>query len=136
MNRYPAITAAEYAWYADMCRMRGLFLPIRTTSEANAHEHWRVRQKRAKAQRQAAMIGVLTAWHRLALTLPAIVTMTRYGRRELDSDNLAGSFKHIRDGIADAFGVDDRDQRYTWVVRQERSKHYGIRIEIDTDRPF
>lgn len=107
----------------------GVFVPLRTVSEANAHEHWRVRQRRAKRQRNAATLFVRVGYDRL--TLPATIRLTRYGKGQLDDDNLAGSFKHIRDGIADAFGVDDRDKRYTWVYRQERSKFYGVRIEIE-----
>lgn len=108
---------------------------LKTVSESNAHEHWRARQKRAKAQRASAR------WHTLAEflkqlggdyapLLPATVTLTRLGPRKLDSDNAAGAMKHVRDGIADAIGVDDGDERYDWQYKQEKSKTYGVRIEI------
>lgn len=100
-------------------------IPVRTVSEANAHEHWRPRQKRAKQQRGVALMYA----HDLP-PLPAIVMMTRLAPNELDSDNLAGSMKHVRDGIADAYEVDDGDKRYDWRYAQEKSKEYGVRIEI------
>ena len=58
------------------------------------------------------------------------IELTRLAPRRLDSDNLAGSCKHIRDGIADWFGVDDGDARYQWAYAQEKSKEYGVRVTI------
>lgn len=119
--------------------MISLTIPLRTVSEANAHTHWRTRQKRAKGQRTAAGLVVaaasadftvrdLNALRKRQLT----VTLTRIAPRALDSDNLAGSQKHVRDGVADALGIDDRDPRVTWAYAQEKGKpgFYGVRIEI------
>lgn len=64
--------------------------------------------------------------------MPATVTITRIGKRKLDSDNLAISAKHVRDGIADAYGVDDGSDLYTWNYAQEIGKDYAVRIEIRT----
>jgi len=111
-------------------------IPIKTVSEANAHEHWRVRQKRAKAQRASACVHCLGhVFRAYGSILPATVTLTRLGPRTLDSDNCAGAMKHIRDGVADAIGVDDGDERYDWQYRQEKSKTYGVRIEIHPTHP-
>ncbi len=110
-----------------------LTLPIRLVSEANAHEHWRNRQKRAKAQRTSAWAHVRSQLaYPNVVALPAVVEITRIAPRALDSDNAVGSAKHIRDGIAEALGLDDRDPRVTWVVHQERGapRYYGVRIEI------
>ena len=65
------------------------------------------------------------------MRLPCTVTITRLGPRKLDSDNLATSAKGLRDGIADKLGVDDGDERITWCYAQEKSKTYGVRIEIE-----
>jgi len=113
-------------------------IPIRTVSEANAHEHWRVRQKRAKAQRELAGFACLaraSAMHRAGRAMVSgglIVNLTRIAPRPLDSDNNVGSGKHLRDGIADALGIDDRDPRVTWEYAQERGGVgvYGVRVEI------
>ena len=65
-------------------------------------------------------------------TLPATIKLTRLGQQKLDSDNLAGAMKAVRDGIADYFGVDDGDKRYTWVYSQQIAKRpaYGVVAEI------
>jgi len=117
--------------------------PIKTVSEANAHEHWRARQKRAKSQRSDALL-IATVYARKAgvmvcsgdeyrLAGPMLVTLTRIAPRALDSDNLAGSAKHVRDGIADALGIDDRDERVEWRYAQRRGapKYYGVEIRIE-----
>jgi hypothetical protein len=103
-------------------------VPIRAVSEANSHTHWRLRQQRAKQQRKAAWAYLIAEGK--APPLPVTVTLTRLAPRELDDDNLHGALKHFRDGVADWFGVDDGDKRYTWVVRQEKSKTYGVRISV------
>lgn len=94
-------------------------IPIKTVSEANVRCHWRVRAKRAKGQRTAAYVNTLVAGAK-HIALPAVVTITRVAPRALDCDNLASSQKHIRDGIADALGIDDRDPRVTWAYRQRK----------------
>lgn len=98
-------------------------LPLRLVSGANAREHWAVRAGRAKAHRTACLLVP-------ACDVPCVVTLTRLGPRELDSDNLAISAKHVRDGIADRLGVNDNDPRVVWLYAQERAKEYGVRVEI------
>lgn len=41
---------------------------------------------------------------------------------KLDSDNLPGAFKHVRDGMADALGIDDGDARLAWSYAQVKAK--------------
>jgi hypothetical protein len=105
---------------------------LQLVSEANAHTHWRQRQKRAKAQRLLAsrVLGPRVA--AVKPQLPLAVTITRIAPRPLDSDNAVGSAKHVRDGVADALGINDGDPRVTWVVRQERGapKTYAVRVEV------
>lgn len=66
---------------------------------------------------------------------PMVITITRLGPRELDDDNLAGSAKHLRDGIADWLGVNDRDKRLKWVYVQEKTSGrpsvYGVRVRVE-----
>lgn len=59
-----------------------------------------------------------------------VVLLTRVAPRELDSDNLQGALKHVRDGVADALGVDDRDERVTWAPCDQRKGKAGVVIEI------
>jgi len=107
-----------------------LTIPIKTISEANGREHWSSKARRAKAQREAARWTLATA---KKPELPATVTLVRLAPGKLDDDNLAGAFKAIRDGVADAIGVDDGDPRYTWRYAQEKAKTYSVRIKIETN---
>lgn len=54
--------------------------------------------------------------------LPVIVTLTRVAPRSLDSDNLQSAFKSFRDGIADAHGVNDKDEK---VIKFEYAQRKG-----------
>lgn len=60
------------------------------------------------------------------------ITLTRIAPRALDTDNLASGLKAIRDGVADALGVDDGSSRIQWRYAQERGKpgEYAVRVEI------
>lgn len=53
-----------------------------------------------------------------------MVVLTRVATRGLDSDNLAGALKSVRDGVADVFfgGEDKETGGLSWVYRQETSK--------------
>lgn len=112
-------------------------LPLRVTSEANRHEHWRYRSGRAANQKRAARLAVGAAAHKAGffLAIPLVVTLTRFGKQLLDSDNLVGAFKHVRDGIASVVDVDDRSSQYTWIYKQEKAGYNGIRIQIERRRP-
>ena len=108
-------------------------VPVRTVSEANRREHWSVKAKRAKQQREAAgMMMVSMGVHRGRPKPPLSVTLTRVAPRKLDTDNLARSLKAVRDGIADALGIDDGDERVAWLYAQRRgaAKTYEVEVEI------
>jgi hypothetical protein len=64
--------------------------------------------------------------------MPCSITLTRIAPRRLDSDNLARSLKAVRDGIADAIGVDDGDPRLEWRYAQEQGavREYAVRVEV------
>ena len=106
----------------------------RLVSEANAHTHWRYRQKRAKAQRAAFS----WAWAfangprgtRECPLIPKSVTITRRAPRRLDSDNLAGAAKHVRDQVAEELGFDDRNPAVEWIYKQEKTTVYGCVVEV------
>jgi len=113
-----------------------ILLAIRTESEANLRENWHVKAKRVRMQRQITrvivgqeLIGSRGPWEENG---KHTVILTRIAPRPLDTDNLARSFKAIRDGIADALGIDDGSKRLTWNYAQEKGppKRYAVRIEI------
>ncbi len=100
---------------------------------ANVREHWTKRHKRAALQRSQACIVARAFVH--AVKLPVVVTIVRLGRGILDDDNAVYACKFTRDGLADALGIDDRDPRVTWRVRQERAKAWAVRVVIEPAAP-
>ncbi len=98
-----------------------ILLPeLRTGRGLNDREHWRVRAKRVKAEKERAA-WELAKWAEKP-PLPAVVTLTRFAPSNgLDDDNLAGSLKGVRDAVAAWLGVDDRDRsRVRYVYEQQR----------------
>ena len=55
---------------------------------------------------------------RCKIRLRIRVDLIAMRRRLLDSDNLVGSFKHVRDAIAAKIGIDDNDPRIEWHCHQ------------------
>lgn len=97
-----------------------LTLPIRVTSGLNMREHWRVRAARVKKERTLATLAAFGCKGFTAIGWPAVCTLTRIAPGLLDDDNLAGGFKAVRDGIADALGIDDADPRISWRYAQQK----------------
>ena len=103
----------------------GLRFGIKTVSEANQREHWRVRHERKKLQQ--SHFSVLWKYYKPVINLPAEITFARHSCKELDSDNLAGAFKHVQDQLAKELGVDDGDGSVKWRYEQKRisnREHY------------
>jgi crossover junction endodeoxyribonuclease RusA len=113
-----------------------LLLAIRTESEANLRESWHVKAKRVKLQRSITRTMFSQKFRPARVGSDYAVTLTRIAPRPLDTDNLARSFKAIRDGIADALGIDDGSKRFTWNYAQEKGppKRYAVRIQIETGK--
>lgn len=107
------------------------FVPVKTVSEANAHEHWRKRQKRAKEQRSTTQLVASSTARAALIPLPLVVTLTRVSKGTLDDDNLQSALKHVRDGIADWLLVNDRrSDLVKYEYAQERGKEVGVRVEV------
>jgi hypothetical protein len=104
-------------------------VPVRTVSEANRRDHWAKKAKRAKEQRLFTGVHLRLWCDKPAL--PCTIRLTRISSRDLDTDNLAGSQKHVRDAIAEWLGVDDGPRGpVTWEYAQERGKGWGVRVEV------
>lgn len=101
---------------------------LRLVSEANAREHWTASASRAAAQRATVVVALARV---APVPVPCVVTIHRTGPGLLDTDNLQGAAKHVRDAVAQHLGVDDGAcAPVTWVVTQERSRGYAVRIVI------
>ena len=115
-------------------------LSIRTVSEANQRSHWAAKAKRVRDHRIAAKLLTLAnretlrrAW--AALPGGLVVTIRRQAPSAgLDDDNLRSSAKAVRDGIADALGINDRDPRVRWVYCQGRGP-YAVMCTIEAEQP-
>lgn len=105
-------------------------LHCRLVSLTNSREHHMAKARRAKQQRGDAKKATLAELDRANTDRPWLITITRLGKRKLDDDNLASSAKHIRDGIADALGIDDGDERLRWRYAQDTPLPYGVRVEM------
>lgn len=107
-------------------------------SAANLREHWAAKARRVKAQRVLTRIALFATPGLLSLrgyfsSLPSTriaCTFTRVGPRALDSDNLQGAFKSVRDEVAKFFGLDDGSGRWAWDYQQARGEP-AIRIELE-----
>ena len=115
--------------------MLTLETPIKLVSEANMREHWALKNKRKKAQ-QAAIQAYwkLHGFDQRTWEFPLKITFVRIGVRKLDSDNLAGSGKAVRDQIAKLLGVNDGDEsKVIWHYEQRKGppKSYGLEVRFE-----
>lgn len=107
----------------------------RLTANAKRRKHWRVYQPAIKADRAAGAALTLEAVPPMARqlvkvgndTIPMTVTFYPPDARRRDDDGMISAFKHMRDGIADALGVDDHRFRATYGFQQPVK---GGRVEV------
>ncbi len=89
------------------------------------------RSSKAKVEHKTASLRTANAIFPKGVRFPVVVRLTRVGKKLLDDDNLAAAFKYIRDGVAEALGVDDGDKRkVTWEYADEASASYAVKVEI------
>lgn len=108
-----------------------IIVPVRTVAGLNAREHHLARSRRVKKERTTACIVVKSATRQFPL--PVVVTMTRLSAGKLDDDNIPGACKAIRDGIADAYGIDDAGPEIQWRYAQQRCSRgaFGVLVRIE-----
>lgn len=126
-------------------------MPILTVSEANGGvktaykrngktcykgEHWSDQHRRHKLQK--GTVSLLLRPHRANLSMPCIITLTRYAPDKLDRyDNLPMSLKWILDSVCEIITGDNRPGRadaHEGIVDvkylQIQSKDYGVKVRI------
>lgn len=112
-------------------------LPLLTVSELNCSEHWAKKSKRHKKQKFFVKLALKNEINKISL--PCSVKITRLSSRSLDYDNLVSSQKWVVDAICDLLipglkpGRADGDERIKIFYHQEKSRNYGIKIEISND---
>jgi hypothetical protein len=96
------------------------------TARTNAHIHWRKRHATDQEDREhgKAIVRRYPDFIRKMLHPGGRihVEFTRLSTATCDDDNLPSAFKAVRDGIAEAFGIDDGSDRYVWSYAQRRIK--------------
>ena len=94
----------------------------------NDREHWAVRKKRVKAEKEAV---AWTLSNKPKPALPCVIRLTRVAPSNgLDDDNLVGALKAVRDAVADWIGVDDKKREVVrYEYRQERGK-WAVLISV------
>lgn len=108
---------------------RMIFLPIHTHTRGNTRRHWRHEWRETKEQRIMARLAVSACKNKPPF--PVRVTLTRCGPRKLDRHNIPSALKAVVDGIADAYGVDDGDERWEFVFQQKQQSLYGVDIKLE-----
>jgi hypothetical protein len=99
----------------------------------NNRDHHHERADRAERHKEA-VAWKLTARH----VRPVLrVTLVRVAQKELDSDNLQGSLKWVRDAIAAAMRIDDNSPLIDWVYGQASAPpdFFEVRVAIDPIPP-
>ena len=107
-----------------------LSIPLNLPSAANLREHWTTKHRRVKGQRS---VVALFLGGKPRPPLPVVVTLTRIAPRSLDSDNLQGAFKGVRDEVSKWIGYPDNDPRIEWRYGQRQGgvKVYAIEVRIE-----
>lgn len=102
---------------------------LRLDATLNARAHWsQTARKRAK---ERAVIDAALA-HVNRTEGPWRITISRIGPRRMDDDNVTASAKGVRDAVARWLGIDDGDERATWITRAEVARGYAVRVQVDT----
>ena len=130
-------TAPRGAPCAPSVLARGLVVALtlkglRLVSAANSREHWTSRADRSRDTR--GVVAEALREHP-APPGPWVVAITRSGPQALDTDNLAGSAKALRDAVATWLGVDDGPSApVRWEYGQTRGG-YGATVVVRGTAP-
>lgn len=110
-----------------------LKLKVSGLNKSARYQHWGKLAGVAKTQRTMAAISTSNqiVSQKISSGEHYIVNLTRFGKKKLDDDNLIGSLKHVRDGIADALGVNDGSDKISFKYDQKQANIYQLEITIE-----
>jgi hypothetical protein len=91
------------------------------------------RAKHRESARRCTVAALHMARVHAADLLPVEVLLTRLSAGHMDDDGLAASQKGVRDGIAEALGVDDGSSVIRFRYAQERAPRgtFSVRVRIE-----
>lgn len=113
-------------------------VPVKTVNEqnfdrGNSRIAAIIRTKRRQQQRKTARFCTMEQLDRIpAVLLGTTITLRRISVGKMDNDGLHTALKSVRDGIADALGIDDGSPAVTWKCEQGKGKRgvYEVEVEI------
>lgn len=89
------------------------------------------RMASAARRRRERAVGWLLARRCAPLPLDRLcVVLTRISPRPFDDDGTVGSLKSVRDGAAEAWGLDDGDPRVTWVCDWRKGEAHVVELAV------
>jgi hypothetical protein len=113
-----------------------IHVPVRTRNQLNSRKHWRTdaAERRDVKQQVAYQLITVKLWPPApTLERPWSVRLVRLGPREMDDDGVVSALKSVRDAFAAYIGVDDKKRKVVaYSYDQERSKEFGVRIEVSS----
>ena len=119
-----SVSSLRLGWAATVIE-----IPLRTGRGQNDREHWRVRARRVRGEREV-VAWALRGWTQPAV--PCVIRLTRIAPSNgLDDDNLAGALKGVRDQVAQWLGVDDKRSDVVRYVYTQARGPWAVRIQVE-----
>jgi hypothetical protein len=115
-------------------------IPLKIVSAANVREHWAIKHRRDKMQKNT-VLAYLNRYNGM-VNLPCKIKLTRVSPRKLDDDNLQYAFKAIRDavcsfiipGLAPGRADDDERLQIEYVQNSDGPGINGFRVSIEYEQ--
>lgn len=114
----------------------------RLTPNAKRRKHWRSYQPAINADRETGRVLTRSAMAQQGWfygfdkeKVDVSISFFPPDHRHRDDDGMIGAFKHMRDGIADALGVNDRCFRPHYFFEQPE-KPGRVEVEFSTPNVF
>lgn len=124
----------ELSYAKDAAGRYVVTMPFRLESRANYRGHTRSKKHIRATREQRGQTTLFLRSLAKKPELPCHIVLVRIAPRELDRhENLPMAFKAVVDGIADWFGINDRDKRLSFEYEQESFSEphtYGCRIVL------
>lgn len=135
-RRWEALSALAGSMPLAECALPATIRPVTNGAQGSSLAR---RAGRRDAQRRLRALGE-SVGRRLdvqALYIahgPLVVRLVRVAPRSLDGDNLEAALKRVRDGLAAAVGLDDRDAAVEYVADQRRGAARERALEVEVYR--
>lgn len=113
---------------ADACWV--LKNPLNGSGGATKGARYAANAKRRDERAVGRSMAMKMTGGRLASAIDYVVVLTRVSPKAFDDDNLGAAFKSVRDGMAEAWGINDADPRVTWVADWRKGKTHVVEAAL------